>query len=116
MITAGTVTRRAVEPTWLTASNARVRRKVCNYMLTEVLYHIHELVCIYCAAMAQQRDRVGSELKAMVQVPPGYHLVGADVDSQELWIAAVLGEAHFAAMHGENYFALKCEIKTVNLN
>lgn len=37
----------------------------------------------------------------MVQVPPGYHMVGADVDSQELWIAAVLGEAHFAAMHGE---------------
>lgn len=37
----------------------------------------------------------------MVQVPPGYHLVGADVDSQELWIAAVLGEAHFARMHGE---------------
>lgn len=37
----------------------------------------------------------------MVQVPPGYSLVGADVDSQELWIAAVLGEAHFAGMHGE---------------
>ncbi|KAM9754131.1 DNA polymerase subunit gamma-1 isoform 1-T1 [Menidia menidia] len=69
VVTAGTVTRRAVEPTWLTASNAR-------------------------------RDRVGSELKAMVQVPPGYHLVGADVDSQELWIAAILGEAHFTSMHG----------------
>lgn len=53
--------------------------------------------CFLCP----QRDRVGSELKAMVQVPPGYHLVGADVDSQELWIAAVLGEAHFAGMHGE---------------
>lgn len=51
--------------------------------------------------LCPQRDRVGSELKAMVQVPPGYHLVGADVDSQELWIAAVLGEAHFAGMHGE---------------
>ncbi|NXT09154.1 DPOG1 polymerase, partial [Prunella fulvescens] len=69
VVTAGTVTRRAVEPTWLTASNARA-------------------------------DRVGSELKAMVQVPPGYSLVGADVDSQELWIAAVLGEAQFAGMHG----------------
>ncbi|XP_066558010.1 DNA polymerase subunit gamma-1 isoform X2 [Amia ocellicauda] len=69
VVTAGTVTRRAVEPTWLTASNAR-------------------------------RDRVGSELKAMVQVPPGYHLVGADVDSQELWIAAILGEANFVGMHG----------------
>lgn len=48
-----------------------------------------------------QPDRVGSELKAMVQAPPGYTLVGADVDSQELWIAAVLGDAHFAGMHGE---------------
>lgn len=47
-----------------------------------------------------QPDRVGSELKAMVQAPPGYHFVGADVDSQELWIAAVLGDAHFAKMHG----------------
>lgn len=37
----------------------------------------------------------------MVQAPPGYHVVGADVDSQELWIAAVLGEAQFAGMHGE---------------
>lgn len=44
---------------------------------------------------------MGSELKAMVQVPPGYSLVGADVDSQELWIAAVLGEAQFAGIHGE---------------
>lgn len=26
--------------------------------------------------------------------------MGADVDSQELWIAAVLGDAHFAGMHG----------------
>ncbi|XP_013211771.2 DNA polymerase subunit gamma-1 isoform X1 [Ictidomys tridecemlineatus] len=69
VVTAGTITRRAVEPTWLTASNAR-------------------------------SDRVGSELKAMVQAPPGYVLVGADVDSQELWIAAVLGDAHFAGMHG----------------
>ncbi|XP_069480412.1 DNA polymerase subunit gamma-1 [Ambystoma mexicanum] len=69
VVTAGTITRRAVEPTWLTASNAR-------------------------------DDRVGSELKAMIQAPPGYNLVGADVDSQELWIAAILGEANFTGMHG----------------
>ncbi|XP_075714294.1 DNA polymerase subunit gamma-1 [Rhinoderma darwinii] len=69
VISAGTITRRAVEPTWLTASNARA-------------------------------DRIGSELKAMVQTPPGYHIVGADVDSQELWIAAILGETHFAGIHG----------------
>lgn len=54
-----------------------------------------------------QPDRVGSELKAMVQAPPGYVLVGADVDSQELWIAAVLGDAHFAGMHGEREPGLK---------
>ncbi|XP_073509356.1 DNA polymerase subunit gamma-1 isoform X2 [Phyllobates terribilis] len=69
VISAGTITRRAVEPTWLTASNART-------------------------------DRIGSELKAMVQTPPGYHMIGADVDSQELWIAAILGEAQFAGIHG----------------
>lgn len=56
---------------------------------------------------------MGSELKAMVQVPPGYHLVGADVDSQELWIAAVLGEAHFAGMHGSTCrVASNCETVT----
>lgn len=38
----------------------------------------------------------------MVRAPPGYCLVGADVDSQELWIAAILGDAHFAGMHGES--------------
>lgn len=69
LVVAGTVTRRAVEPTWLTASNAK-------------------------------ETRVGSELKAMVRTPEGYHFVGADVDSQELWIASVLGDTHFASMHG----------------
>lgn len=69
VVVAGTVTRRAIEPTWLTASNAK-------------------------------ESRVGSELKAMVRAPPGYHFVGADVDSQELWIASVLGDLHFAGMHG----------------
>ncbi|KAJ7388949.1 hypothetical protein OS493_034581 [Desmophyllum pertusum] len=73
IITAGTVTRRSVEPTWMTASNPR-------------------------------EDRVGSELKAMVRAPPGYCLVGADVDSQELWIAAILGDAHFAGIHGSTAF------------
>lgn len=64
---------------------------------------------LFCFLLCPQRDRVGSELKAMVQVPPGYHLVGADVDSQELWIAAVLGEAHFAGMHGEIYpYLISC--------
>lgn len=59
-----------------------------------------------------QPDRVGSELKAMVQAPPGYVLVGADVDSQELWIAAVLGDAHFAGMHGEQELCVSGAVVT----
>lgn len=70
LIPMGTITRRAVENTWLTASNAK-------------------------------KSRVGSELKAMVKAPPGYSFVGADVDSEELWIASVLGDAVFK-IHGGN--------------
>lgn len=73
VISAGTVTRRAVESTWMTASNA-------------------------------QNDRIGSELRAMIQAPPGYRIVGADVDSQELWIAAILGDAHSVGVHGATPF------------
>ena len=51
--------------------------------------------------MFLQEDRVGSELKGMIQSPPGYHFVGADVDSQELWIAAILGDAYFKGLHGK---------------
>ena len=64
VIPMGTITRRAIEKTWLTASNAK-------------------------------KNRVGSELKAMVRAPPGYAFVGADVDSEELWICATLGDAQF---------------------
>jgi DNA polymerase gamma 1 len=68
VITMGTVTRRAIERTWLTASNAK-------------------------------QNRVGSELKAMVRAPPGYAIVGADVDSEELWISSAMGDAQFG-LHG----------------
>ncbi|CAH2002372.1 unnamed protein product [Acanthoscelides obtectus] len=69
VVVCGTLTRRAVESTWMTASNAHP-------------------------------ERIGSELRAMVQAPPGYNIVGADVDSQELWIASVIGDSRHAAMHG----------------
>ena len=68
VIPMGTITRRAVEKTWLTASNAK-------------------------------KNRVGSELKAMIKAPPGYSFVGADVDSEELWIASLVGDATFG-IHG----------------
>lgn len=64
----GAVTRRAVEDTWLTASNAK-------------------------------KNRIGSELKCNVKAPPGYKVVGADVDSEELWIAGVVGDSALK-MHG----------------
>lgn len=70
IIPMGTITRRAVENTWLTASNAK-------------------------------KNRVGSELKAMVKAPEGYSFVGADVDSEELWIASLIGDATFQ-LHGGN--------------
>ena len=70
IIPMGTITRRAVENTWLTASNAK-------------------------------KNRVGSELKAMVKAPEGYSFVGADVDSEELWIASLVGDATFK-LHGGN--------------
>jgi len=68
MVVSGTITRRAVEKTWLTASNAKP-------------------------------DRIGSELKSYIRAPPGHHLVGADVDQQELWLASVMGDAQ-AGGHG----------------
>lgn len=70
VIPMGTVTRRSVENTWLTASNAK-------------------------------KNRVGSELKSMIRAPKGYCFVGADVDSQELWIASLIGDATFK-LHGGN--------------
>ena len=39
-------------------------------------------------------------MKSVVRAPPGWHFVGADVDSQELWIGALLGDAHFCQQHG----------------
>ena len=36
----------------------------------------------------------------MIQAPESFCIVGADVDSQELWIAAVLGDAHHLGQHG----------------
>lgn len=54
----------------------------------------------WMTASNAQSERVGSELRSMVQAPSGYRIVGADVDSQELWIASVLGDAKATRMHG----------------
>ncbi|CUS20794.1 LAQU0S01e14796g1_1 [Lachancea quebecensis] len=76
VIPMGTVTRRSVENTWLTASNAK-------------------------------ENRIGSELKAQVQAPPGHVFVGADVDSEELWIASLVSDSVFN-IHGGTPIGWMC--------
>ncbi|CCE65831.1 hypothetical protein TPHA_0N00510 [Tetrapisispora phaffii CBS 4417] len=82
IIPMGTVTRRAVEKTWLTASNAK-------------------------------KNRIGSELKAKIVAPDGYCFVGADVDSEELWIASLVGDSVFN-VHGGTAIGWMCLEGTKN--
>ncbi|MEN2495447.1 MAG: hypothetical protein MHMPM18_000079 [Marteilia pararefringens] len=70
----GTITRRAIERTWLTSSNVKP-------------------------------ERCGSELRSMIQSPPGYSFVGADVDSQEYWIASIISDNYFKRVHGCTAFS-----------
>lgn len=53
----------------------------------------------WLAAANAKKNKIGTELKSMVRAPPGYSIVGADVDSEELWISSVMGDAQFG-MHG----------------
>jgi DNA polymerase gamma 1 len=68
----GTVTRRATDATWVTATNASF-------------------------------NSIGSEVKSRITAPNGYCFVGADVDSQELWISSLLGDKQFW-IHGATAF------------
>ncbi|KAI9139245.1 DNA polymerase family A-domain-containing protein [Paraphysoderma sedebokerense] len=53
----------------------------------------------WMTASNAKKNRVGSELKSNVKAPPGWKIIGADVDSEELWIASVFGDSQFR-MHG----------------
>lgn len=64
----GTVTRRAVERSWMTASNP-------------------------------DEERLASEMKTQVVAPHGYKIIGADVDSEELWLASIIGDSIYG-VHG----------------
>ncbi|OMJ15036.1 DNA polymerase gamma [Smittium culicis] len=78
LVPMGTITRRGVEPTWATASNAK-------------------------------KNRIGSEIKTLIRSPTicstetgqkqSFKVVGADVDSEELWISSLMGDAQFGS-HG----------------
>lgn len=48
---------------------------------------------LWQVASNPKATRIGTELKSMIEAPTGYTFVGADVDSQELWIAAALGDS-----------------------
>lgn len=63
VVPAGTISRRSVHKLWVTLTNQSTG-------------HV-----------------IGTGIKAMVQAPRGYRLVGADVDSQEQWLAALYGDA-----------------------
>lgn len=54
------------------------------------------------AANARAND-IGSEVKSRITAPNGYCFVGADVDSQELWISSLMGDKQFM-MHGATAF------------
>lgn len=40
-----------------------------------------------------KEKRLGTELKSMIEAPEGYYIVGFDVDSEEMRLAALLGDA-----------------------
>ena len=96
--TAGTVTRRAIEPTWMTAR--------CDYFFLKGICRVHLLFPASCFFFLfaffsnPKKTLIGSELKAQVRCPPGYNFVGADVDSQELWISAIIGDSDLKIQGG----------------
>lgn len=47
---------------------------------------------LWQVAANPKAKRIGTELKSMVEAPPGWSFVGADVDSQELWIASAYAD------------------------
>jgi DNA polymerase gamma 1 len=54
------------------------------------------------AANARKND-IGTEVKSKITAPEGYAFVGADVDSEELWISSLMGDKKFK-MHGATPF------------
>ncbi|EPB71311.1 hypothetical protein ANCCEY_09599 [Ancylostoma ceylanicum] len=71
IVPAGTVSRRSVHKLWVTLTNESVGHWGTN--------------------------RIGTGIKSLVQAPEGCVLVGADVDSQEQWLAGLFGDASHAA-------------------
>uniref|UniRef100_A0A7E4WC68 DNA-directed DNA polymerase n=1 Tax=Panagrellus redivivus TaxID=6233 RepID=A0A7E4WC68_PANRE len=61
---------------------------------------------LWLTSTSSKEGVIGSDMKSMVQCQPGWKLVGADVDSQEQWLAALLGDVvHGAGKAGATPFA-----------
>ncbi|KAI9341795.1 DNA polymerase family A-domain-containing protein [Zopfochytrium polystomum] len=54
---------------------------------------------LWMTAANAKRGSIGSELKSNIVAPEGYCIVGADVDSEELWICSLIGDSQFS-IHG----------------
>ena len=48
---------------------------------------------IWQVASNPKKSRIGTELKSMVSPPKGWVFVGADVDSEESWLAGIMGDS-----------------------
>ncbi|MBW4558449.1 MAG: hypothetical protein KME59_21490 [Trichormus sp. ATA11-4-KO1] len=48
---------------------------------------------LWQVAANPKKSRLGTELKSMVAPPKGYVLVGADIDSEEAWLAGIMGDS-----------------------
>uniref|UniRef100_A0A915D8M0 DNA-directed DNA polymerase n=1 Tax=Ditylenchus dipsaci TaxID=166011 RepID=A0A915D8M0_9BILA len=53
---------------------------------------VHKL---WLVSANSKQELIGSDLKSMIQSYDGYKIVGADVDSQEQWIAAMFGDCAY---------------------
>ena len=47
----------------------------------------------WLVATNAQTNCVGGELKSMLRAPEGFKFVGADVDAEEMWIGALIGDS-----------------------
>jgi DNA polymerase gamma 1 len=54
----------------------------------------------WLVAVKPDEDKIGSEFRGMVKAPEGYKIVGADFDSEESWLASLLGDREVGALGG----------------
>lgn len=48
---------------------------------------------VWMVASNPKAKRIGTELKSMIEAPEGYKIVGADISSQEMYLASALGDS-----------------------